>query len=214
MLYILDNVLTSDDIEYLLKDWTADNFTDNSFNHKDPVRKKSASFNYDHPGHTDKCHYFWQKLQPRMNTYLVQKLSQPYFVWYRETDYYQWHLDSFPCAGVPSHYSFTCFLNDPDEYEGGELVLQLGPKEISIKEPKGTCVLYYTGLRHKVNEVRSGDRKVVVGWGESFVANSKVRETLTELQLFLNDMEDSIAVEEYERLDTIRLNLMREYANL
>jgi len=141
-------------------------------------------------------------------------LSQPYFVWYRETDYYQWHLDSFPCAGVPSHYSFTCFLNDPDEYEGGELVLQFGPKEVSIKEPKGTCVLYYTGLRHKVNEVKSGDRKVVIGWGESFVANSKVRETLTELQLFLNDMEGSIAVEEYERLDTIRLNLMREYANL
>lgn len=214
MIYIINDALSNDDIEHLTKDWTSHNFIDNSDNHGDVGRKKSSTFDYKHHSHTDICNYFWNKITPKASTYLVKRLSQPYLVWYRESDYYNWHMDAFPCGGVASHYSFTCFLNEPDEYDGGELVLDIGGKEIEIKEPKGTCVLYNTGVRHKVNEILSGDRKVIVGWGESLVINSKMREILTELQLFLNDEKSSITMEQYERLDNTRLNLLREYANL
>ena len=212
-MYIINDALSDYDVEHLTKDWTSHNFIDNSDNHGDIGRKKSSSFDYKHHSHDKLCKYFWDKLTPKASTYLIRRLSQPYLVWYRESDYYNWHMDGFPCGGVSSHYSFTCFLNDPDEYEGGELVLDIGGKELEIKEPKGTCVLYHTGIRHKVNKILSGDRKVIIGWGESFVMNSKMRETLTDLQLFLND-EKSITMEQYERLDNIRLNLLREYANL
>ena len=75
---------------------------------------------------------------------------------YNEGDHYNWHVDCQGhlrsqmvgmCPDGPVRkISLTVFLNDPEEYEGGELELELyGPlaeeRSVKFKEPKG-CLLY------------------------------------------------------------------------
>ena len=65
--------------------------------------------------------------------------------------------------------SLTVFLNDHEEYEGGELELELyGPlaeeRSVKFKEPKGTVIFFPSDTWHKVNTVTSGVRKSLVTW--------------------------------------------------
>ena len=104
----------------------------------------------------------------------------------------------------------TIALNDPDEYEGGELVLRVGNVEKEIKPPKGSMVLYNTGLWHKVNEVTAGDRKVAIAWAESYVTESTMRQNLVDLKLAINNVADDISHDQLEQLEQVRMNFIRE----
>jgi PKHD-type hydroxylase len=101
-----------------------------------------------------------------------KKLSGIKFLEYREGMYYREHNDSYMMGSIRSDFSCTIFLNDSTEYEGGELVLRVGNKEIEYKLDKGKALIYSTGIKHKVNPVLSGDRKVFVCWIESAIKNS------------------------------------------
>ena len=98
---------------------------------------------------------------------------------YDEGDYYDWHVDCKGqlrsqmmgmCPDTPIRkISLTVFLNDPEEYEGGELELELyGPlqeeRSVKFKEPKGTAMFFPSDTWHKVNPVKSGVRKSLVTW--------------------------------------------------
>ena len=98
--------------------------------------------------------------------------------------YYRAHFDS-PANG---HYSTTIFLNDPSEYEGGELGLWIDGEEKKFKLPAGHGVVYETGIPHHVNAVTKGERLVVVFWTYSTLS---VREDLYRwryLHKRLNDL--------------------------
>lgn len=77
--------------------------------------------------------------------------------------------------------SFTLFLSSPDDYEGGELVIEHAGQTQSLKLPAGDLVLYPASSLHKVAEVVSGTRLVCVGWIESRVRRADDRETLFDL---------------------------------
>ena len=98
---------------------------------------------------------------------------------YDEGDHYNWHVDAQGhlksqmmgmCPDTPVRkISLTVFLNDPEEYEGGELELELfGPlakeRSVKFKEPKGTVIFFPSDTWHKVNPVKSGVRKSLVTW--------------------------------------------------
>tara|TARA_E500000331_G_scaffold87873_1_gene83631 strand:- start:78 stop:701 length:624 start_codon:yes stop_codon:yes gene_type:complete len=100
---------------------------------------------------------------------------------YHEGDFYEWHIDSFqnPSFKTKHEYhpgkpynrkiSVTVFLNDPEEYEGGELDLETGgPNEEerfrSFKMPKGTIIVFPSYMWHRVRPVTSGVRKSLVLW--------------------------------------------------
>jgi len=74
--------------------------------------------------------------------------------------YYNAHFDE-PTSG---HFSTTIFLNDPEEYDGGELVLLIDGEEKMFKLKPGMSITYETGIPHRVNEVTRGDRYVSVFW--------------------------------------------------
>lgn len=92
------------------------------------------------------------------------------------------HLDEALMGRRPvrTDLSATVFLSDPDEYEGGELVLELGG-ELRLKGPAGSVFVYPSGCRHQVTEVTRGQRLVAVTWIESFVRDEQQRELLYEL---------------------------------
>ena len=77
--------------------------------------------------------------------------------------------------------SFTLFLSDPDQYDGGELALESGSGELRLKLPARGLVCYPTGQLHRVLPVTRGERLVVVGWIQSFVRDEGRREVLRDL---------------------------------
>lgn len=151
--------------------------------------------------------------------FVTKKVSPMYFLWYTEGMKYGYHIDNNPIGGVNAHYSMTCFLSDPSEYEGGELILKVGNAEVPYKLNKGKAIIYSTGIKHKVNPVISGDRKVMICWLETAIQNSFIRNYLIDYGYLVNDIcleEDTIknGQQLIENLESFRINLMREYGDL
>ena len=82
--------------------------------------------------------------------------------------------------------SLTLFLNEPSDYEGGELALESGSGEFRVKLPARSLVCYPTGQLHRVIPVTRGERLAVVSWVQSHVRDGAAREVLRDLALALD----------------------------
>jgi PKHD-type hydroxylase len=96
--------------------------------------------------------------------------------------YYHVHHDSYENGD----YSTTVFLNEPNEYEGGELCLFIDNEEVTIKLNAGESVTYPTGIFHKVNEVTSGERIVAVFWTHTNLKDGFMREVYSDVNKILD----------------------------
>lgn len=147
-----------------------------------------------------------------------KKMSRIMFSRYREGMYYGRHNDAAITAGGGqgqgrADISFTVFLTQPDSYQGGELILESSFGEVAVKHPAGNAVFYDSGLLHRVEEVRSGARLVIVGWIESWIGDPQERAILSELQEAIRDAAMREAEgEEAIRLRRIRGELVRRWA--
>ena len=112
----------------------------------------------------------------------MQKFKYGLLIWnsVNEDDesgnYYDWHVDQHPYTtmsnGVEKRIrklSASIFLNEPDEYDGGELELELaGPshdsRNRSFKLKKGSAIIFQSDTWHRVLPVKSGVRKSLVVW--------------------------------------------------
>lgn len=96
------------------------------------------------------------------------------------------HVDNairFTAEGtrVRTDLSCTVFLSDPEDYEGGDLVMH-GPTQAQrIKLPAGHAVLYQGTQVHEVLPVVRGERLASFFWVESLVRGHEERELLLEL---------------------------------
>ena len=77
--------------------------------------------------------------------------------------------------------SVTLFISEPDDYEGGELIVQTPYGEQSAKLKAGDAVAYDASRLHKVNPVTEGERLAAVTWVQSFIRDSEKRIMLNEL---------------------------------
>jgi PKHD-type hydroxylase len=96
-------------------------------------------------------------------------------------DGYGWHVDNPYSKHGRRDLSFTLFLSDLSDYEGGELTFQLlqGSKEIRL--PAGQIILYPSSSLHCVQPILSGVRLVCVGWIESYIQSAEDRSLLFNL---------------------------------
>lgn len=92
--------------------------------------------------------------------------------------------------------AFTVFLCEPDQYEGGELVIDGKAGEQMIKLPAGSAFLYPAYAIHRVEPVRRGERRVAVGWIQSAIRSAEQREILFDL----NDVLHSLSARSAEAL--------------
>jgi PKHD-type hydroxylase len=94
------------------------------------------------------------------------------------------HVDA-PIMGSQVRYrtdlSLTLFLNEPTDYEGGELSIESGAAAQTWKLNARDLVCYPTSQLHEVCEITRGERLVVVGWVQSFVRDDRAREVLWDL---------------------------------
>ncbi len=91
---------------------------------------------------------------------------------------YGTHIDNPYMPSGRSDLSFTLFLNEPKEYQGGELCIQTFNKTEKIKLSAGEMIIYPSTQLHSVSEVKEGERYVCVGWIQSYVQNNEDRNFL------------------------------------
>jgi len=96
---------------------------------------------------------------------------------------YGMHSDDAQIKGVRTDISFTLFLQEPQEYDGGELSIDEGYAQTRFKLEAGAVVIYPTGSLHQVLPVTRGVRLVAVGWVQSKFRDHAKREVITDLEL-------------------------------
>jgi PKHD-type hydroxylase len=127
---------------------------------------------------------------------------------------YGTHIDDPLMGGNRTDLSFTLFLNEPDSYEGGELVLEEQDGDSEIKLPAGSLYLYPSTTLHHVREVTNGERLVIAGWVRSFIRDPSEREVLFDLENLIATLQAGKA--DRSLLDhalKIRANLIRKWVN-
>lgn len=98
---------------------------------------------------------------------------------------YGWHVDEALFPSTPpmrSDLSCTVFLSPPEDYDGGELTIQLGGETLSYKLQPGDALLYPSTTIHQVAPVTRGVRLAAITWLQSWVADVSQRELLVQLE--------------------------------
>jgi PKHD-type hydroxylase len=206
-------------LKYIISHYTKNNFIDGSISNPSSSKKNMMMRDCREYRLINKyCNEILISNSQFRSVFLPKEISQIYYLWYDIGMKYDYHIDNYPIGGVNSHYSMTCFLSDPKDYSGGELVLKVGNKELEYKLEPGKAVIYSTGIKHKVNPVTSGDRKVFVCWIESCIQNSFIRNHLIDygnvvFDMKINDNKIENASDVLENLEQLRVNLIREYGS-
>ena len=91
---------------------------------------------------------------------------------------YGMHIDNPYMPTGRSDLSFTLFLNEPENYEGGSLCIQTINETKTIKLSAGEMIIYPSTNLHSVSKVEEGERYVCVGWIQSYVQNNEDRNFL------------------------------------
>lgn len=152
---------------------------------------------------------------------LPAKILPPRFNRYEGGGAYGNHIDNamfvVPETGekIRTDVSTTLFFSDPDEYEGGELIIEDTYGTQSVKLPAGHMVVYPGTSLHRVNPVTKGTRYASFFWSQSMVRHAHKRSMLWTLDQSIQ----SIAVNDPNNptlsdLSGVYHNLIREWAEL
>ena len=138
---------------------------------------------------------------------------------YQEGMSYGNHVDdaimATPEEAMRTDLSFTLFLNDPDSYTGGELVIDTTAGEQTYKLPAGALVLYPSSTLHRVDPVTRGQRLAAVGWAQSQVRDPQQREILFDLDTTRRqEFEAHGKTRTFDMLSKSLANLLRMWAEI
>jgi len=145
--------------------------------------------------------------------------ATPLYIRYAPGMQYGEHLDD-PIMGAGgvmyrSDVAITVFLNPPDAYDGGELLIRGAQGEQRVKLPAGDAVLYPAGTLHHVSPVTRGERLVAVTWVQSLVRDPAQRELLYGLNAARERLlQQAPDAEETAQVNAAYVNLIRMWSEL
>jgi PKHD-type hydroxylase len=151
---------------------------------------------------------------------LPLRVFPPLFNRYEEGQSFGTHVDNAirPVTGTPyrmrTDLSATLFLCAPEEYDGGELIIEDACGAQSIKLPAGHMVLYPSTSLHHVRPVTRGARIASFFWIQSMVRDEGQRSILFDLDLAIQrinreNADHPVAVQ----LTGVYHNLLRRWAD-
>ncbi len=116
---------------------------------------------------------------------------------------------------IRTDLSATLFFSEPDEYEGGELVIEDTYGVQKIKLPAGHMILYPASSLHHVTPVTKGARVCSFFWMQSMVRDDSKRALLFDMdvaiqKLNINLPDNPSAIQ----LTGIYHNLLRMWADI
>lgn len=228
MIFELQDVLTKDELQEIGSTLDSQNFVDGRTTARNAASmvKNNVQLAASNPVYSD--------LNRRLATILLQN---PNFAWlvmpkrigpflfsqYRTGMTYGDHVDNSLMgmeAGNPlrADLSITVFLNEPSEYEGGELIMnsKISPRPVKLKA--GSAIVYPTGDFHRVEPVTKGTRKVAITWIESIIRSQSHRQILMDVGTAMNGISAITPPEQlhnnqaFQTLSKVRWSLLRLWA--
>ena len=118
---------------------------------------------------------------------------------------------------IRTDLSCTLFFSDPDEYDGGELIVEDTYGSKSVKLPAGDMILYPSTSLHHVTPVTRGARVSSFFWLQSMIRQDAQRTLLFDLDTAIQrlaPLEDPAAKQSTVQLTGVYHNLLRQWAEL
>jgi PKHD-type hydroxylase len=144
-------------------------------------------------------------------------IAPPLITRYHPGMRYGAHADAafiaLPGTSLRSDVSCTIFLNDPKEYDGGELHVRLGDADLKFKLKPGDAVVYPSNTLHQVMPVTRGERLVAITFIQSRIADTFRRNTLFELNEVAALEGLKMSPENFNRLQVVQSNLLRAWSD-
>lgn len=143
---------------------------------------------------------------------LPRRFAPPLFARYVPGMQFGTHMDNAVIGPdhMRSDVSVTIFLSPPEDYDGGELVMETTGGEMAYKLPAGSLITYPTTVLHRVEPVTRGLREVAVTWAQSLVRRADEREILFDLDRVARAIfERDGKTQEFELVNKSTANLRR-----
>jgi PKHD-type hydroxylase len=124
--------------------------------------------------------------------------------------------DALTGLRIRTDLSITLFLTDPDDYDGGELVIEDTYGSHEVKLPAGDAVLYPSSSLHMVTPVTRGDRVSSFFWMQSMIRDAHARSMIFDLDTAIQGLTERLGRDDPEtvRLTGIYHNLIRYWAEV
>lgn len=188
MIRILPNVLDAAELQQIETLLPKVAYADGRITNRESTVKRNLQAPQDDPANTQISQIARNALfrHPDLRTFAQPRsLARTTVARYEPGMTYGWHVDEALFASTPpirSDLSCTIFLNPPADYDGGELVMQLGAQELAYKLEPGQAILYPSTTIHQVAPVTRGVRIAAITWLQSWIADAQQRELMIQLE--------------------------------
>jgi len=228
MLLHIPGVLTPEELAFCRKtlseaDWSDGKMTAGQQSAK---AKQNLQVPLDHPAHRALGDLVLRALGRNAlfnSAVLPLRVVPPLFNRYDTGMRFDAHVDNairpIPGTGgmrIRTDVSSTLFLTEPEEYEGGELLLHDASGTQQVKLPAGDMIIYDTTRLHSVAPVTSGSRWASFFWTQSMVRESSRRRNLFDLDQSIIDLRQRLPDDDPAVLNLVNVyhNLMRQWCEL
>lgn len=219
MLYILKSILSNQQLSIINKLLESAHFVDGKLSAGQQAKnvKNNMELESNSPLHNQLNSMVMNNLMQNkqfQDAVLPLRVATPFYARYTEGMKYGLHVDN-PVMGpfgqqYRSDVSVTVFLNEQDDYEGGELHIETPFGEQLVKLDAGDAVVYPSSSLHQVKEVTRGQRLVAVIWAQSIVKNAEQRALLYNLSQANQGLRDGASrLELSDDLSNVHANLVR-----
>ncbi len=124
--------------------------------------------------------------------------------------------DQLTGTRIRTDLSVTLFLSEPDEYDGGELVVEDYYGSHEVKLPSGHLVLYPASSLHTVTPITRGVRVASFFWLQSMIRDAHARSMIFDLDTAIQGLVERLGRNDAEvvKLTGIYHNLIRYWAEV
>lgn len=227
MIHHIPNVLTKEQVQYFRDEmdkieWVNGKVTAGTLS---ATVKQNQQLPEDHP------------LTHLLSTIILESLGQhplflsaavpldiipPLFNRYENNESFGFHVDNSirrirgTNERLRTDLSCTVFLSEPEEYIGGELVIEDTYGYHEVKLPAGDMVLYPSTSLHEVTAVTEGCRVASFFWVQSMIRDDAERDMLFKLDQSVQNLRMQLGDTHQEviKLTNLYHNLMRKWAEL
>lgn len=153
---------------------------------------------------------------------LPLEILPPYFNRYEQGETFGFHVDNAirnirgTQQRIRTDLSCTLFLTEPEDYDGGELVIEDTYGYHEVKLPAGDLLLYPSSSVHEVSPVTSGCRTASFFWLQSMIRDDANRHMLFNLDQSIQNLRVELGDQHSEvvKLTSLYHNLIRKWAEL
>ncbi|MCW5685045.1 MAG: Fe2+-dependent dioxygenase [Pseudolabrys sp.] len=154
-----------------------------------------------------------------MSAVLPKQVFPPLFNRYDPGMTFGNHVDNAVRSGngarIRTDVSSTLFISSPEDYDGGELIVEDTYGAHSVKLPAGDMIVYPATSLHRVTPITRGSRICSFFWTQSMIRDEAQRALLFDLDMAImrlaGDHPEHASVVE---LTAVYHNLLRQWAEV